>query len=581
MRFKSIGQFLELFPASTTRAFRGALLLSVLLSMLDFVSLVLLLPVFAVLSSGSPASSSSANIGGLFAGADARLLVVVAMVVMICRSVGGFVMRYWWSRKVAEAEVSLSSRLLAAYAFAPYAFHLRRNSADLLSRAVAHVNQATGAGLNGFVLLATDLTTVAALSAALFLASPLAGIVVFSYLTVVGFAFAFISRRFIVMQTRRFGEEVGQVYRRTSTILRGIRELTVAGGRKTVLTSIDQSRAKMVRAQRNMTVLTEVPRMTLEVALYSAILIALLLVLGSEHPESSLPVVALYVVAGLRVMPSIARGLGSLTQARSGIEIGTQIAEELREVSVASTDPVQRASGLPRQGTLVLENIGFSYDDGPPVLADVDLVVTFGSYLAIVGPSGAGKSTLLGVLLGLLEPSSGTVTYGGADIGLADPEWLRHVSYVPQEAFVLDDTVLSNIALGDVERDAERAWRALERAALAPMVRGMERGLDTPLGENGSRLSVGQRQRLGIARALYREPAVLVLDEPTASLDQDSEAQVMATIDTLRRSLTIVIVTHRLETIASADTIARLDNGMLEVVNSVADAVVGARDAGP
>jgi len=564
MTWAAISQFLKLYPVGTRRALKLAWALSFVLALVDFLSLLLLLPVFSALAAGGGTTTRlPMPLGELSSRLGTRRLLVFAMSLLVFRSVSGFIYRFWWSGRVVEAEVVLSSRLLNGYAFAPYAFHLRRNSADLLSRVVAHVNVATTSGLNGLVLLVTDGTTVLALSGALFVANPTAGAAVCAYLALVGSLFILVSRRFVTRQTTQFGQDVAQVYRRATTVLRGIRELTVAGGRESVLASIDQARLRMVRSQRNMLVLNDVPRLILEVALYAAILVALLFVLAGTQREQRLPVVALYVMAGLRMVPAIGHALGSLTQARTGLDMGLQVSRELRDVQTAGAQKHRDAGVLPRQAELVLSQISFAYDAERLVLDAVNVEIPYGTFVAIVGASGSGKSTLLGIMLGLLQPDSGRVTYGGQDVGLADAEWLGHVAYVPQEVFVLDDSVLCNVALGDRHPDGGRVWGALRLAALAAVVEQMPAGLDTALGESGSRLSVGQRQRLGIARALYRNPAVLILDEPTAALDTTTEAEVMATINTLSSSLTIVIVAHRLQTIASVDRLIRLEDGKL------------------
>jgi len=558
----SVHGFLGLFPSRTRRALRKAAAASVVLAALDFTALILVFPVFTTLM--SPAGQR-ASVAGPLDGVGTGVLITSAMSVMILRAVGGFAYRYWWTREVAEAEIALSSRLLTAYAYAPFSFHLRRNSADLLAKAVSHVNIASTAGLNGLALIAVDATTVAALAAALFAADPAAAAVVCGYLSILGIGFVVISRRFSARQSRLFADQVGLVYRRATTVLRGIRELTVAGARPEALSSIQRSRRTMVCAQRNMTILAELPRMILEIALYGALLVALFLVLHSSDRDRALPVVALYVVAGLRILPAIARGLSSVTQARTGAQLGGQVAAELEEVEgVEFPAPRPADASLPRCGDLRLDDVQFSYDRHDWVLKGVNLHVPFGGYVAVIGSSGAGKSTLLGIVLGLLPPTFGTVTYGGADIGLSDARWLRHVGYVPQDVFVLDDTVTANVALGDAEPDVGRVWAALEQASLADAVRRLPQSLGTVLGEAGSRLSAGQRQRLGLARALYRAPAVLVLDEPTASLDRQTEAQVAGTISRLKGTVTIVMVTHRPEAMGDPDGILLLQDGVLQ-----------------
>lgn len=559
--------FLKLFSPSVRRSLALGMVVAVLLAVLDFLALMLLYPVFFTLAAGPEAELAlPLDLPGLD-GASPELLVGLAMGCLLLRSVGGFAYRYWWTRRVAAAEVALSSRLLHAYAFAPYEFHLRNNSADMLAKAVAHVNMTANSGLNGLVQLATDFTSVLALGSALFIANPTAAAAVFAYLALAGTCFALLSRRFTARQSAVYGERVGEVYAQATTVLRGIRELTVAGARGRALGLIDLARSEMTKAQRNMLVLTDVPRLVLELALYIAIMVALLAILASTEPDSALPVVALYVIAGLRILPAISRGLASLTQLRTGVQMGAQVTQELARVKETDTSATALAPSIPARGALRLSGVTYSYDDGLAVLRGLDMTVGQGEYVAVVGQSGAGKSTLLAVVLGLLRPDSGTVEYAGTSVSGVGSNWLEHVSYLPQDVFILDDSVATNVALGYEQVDEAAVWRALDEAAIAPYIRGMPDQLETRLGESGARLSVGQRQRLGLARALYRRPSLLVLDEPTASLDTRTEAAVMETIDGLKGQVSILAVSHRIGILGGADAVLSLSEGRLELVD--------------
>jgi ABC-type bacteriocin/lantibiotic exporter with double-glycine peptidase domain len=555
-------KFLALYPASVTRAIRVGFVFLAAASLLDFASMLLLFPVFTNLTSGSstPVSTPLSDLLDL----SVQAYIVLAMACMIVRSVANYAIRSWWMKRVAHADVSLSGRLISAYVYAPYEFHLQSNSAELMSRAVSNVNTATFGGLGGILTLATDGTTIAALAAALLVASPLPGLVVCLYLAVVGGAFAYVSRHATARYSRQYTREVSHVYQRTATVLRGVRELTVANAQPQVLRSIGDARTAMTAAQRRLALLTDIPRLTLETALYAAVLIALLIVAGRSDPSRALPVVALYVVAGLRVLPAVSRALGTMTQIRSGTEIAGQIADELQSFEQQGTARTPGAGEFAHAGELRLTNVSFGYGKGDDVLTGVDLRIPYGRFVAIVGPSGGGKSTLLGLMLGLLRPSSGTIEFGSHEIGVANPAWLARVGYVPQESYMLDDSVLANIVLGNDTVDVERAWEALRRAGLERHVRQLADGLNTLIGENGSRLSVGQRQRLGLARALYRSPSVLLLDEPTAALDALTEQHVVGTIESLVGEVTIVMVTHRPEPIRGADIVYSLREGVLD-----------------
>jgi ABC-type multidrug transport system fused ATPase/permease subunit len=225
--------------------------------------------------------------------------------------------------------------------------------------------------------------------------------------------------------------------------------------------------------------------------------------------------------------------------------------------------------------------VSYTYaDEADPVLVDVDLTIARGESIGIVGPSSAGKSTLIDLLLGLLTPTRGRITVDGRDVAGALRSWQRHIGYVAQEPFVLDDTLRRNVAfgVGDAEIDDQRVTAALRLAQLGEFVVGLPAGLDTMLGERGTRLSGGQRQRVAIARALYDEPEVLVFDEATSALDTPTERELIAALEALRGVKTLVVIAHRLTTVRHCDRLAVLRDGRLAAVGPWDELL--ARDAG-
>lgn len=555
-----MGLFLRLFDRASMRALKLMMVISTGLALLDFATLVVLYPVFSALISGDARGDALVPALGSW---TPTALVMLAMAMLIARSAGEFASRVWWARKAGTAEVRLSSRLLRAYAYAPYSFHLTRNSSELMSRAVSQVNMATTSGLNGIANIGADMALLLATATALLFMNPFASLAAFAYVGAVGLTFSILSRKVVRTQTERQARHVGQVYARASTVLRGIRELTVADGRGPALESIAHSRTEMVHAQQRLIIVGELPRMALEVALYLAMLGTLVFVLGSEDAQGALPTIALFVFAAMRILPAVGRSLRTLTSVRAAVELGKALGAELTDVELRTLQVKSPSGLLPPRGNLTMDNIDFTYHKAGFALRSISLEVPFGSTLGIVGPSGSGKSTLLSLLLGLLPPDSGTITYGGASIGVGDAQWLRQVGYVPQEVFVLDDSVAANVALGDASPDGQRVRRALERAHLWDVVEAMPLGIETSLGEDGSRLSVGQKQRLGIARALYRRAHVLIMDEPTASLDPESEQKVVQTLESLRGEVSSIIVSHRLAPLAIADQVIRFESGTI------------------
>lgn len=208
--------------------------------------------------------------------------------------------------------------------------------------------------------------------------------------------------------------------------------------------------------------------------------------------------------------------------------------------------------------------VTFGYPGGEGnVLNRVDLRIKKGESIALIGPSGAGKTTLADILLGLLKPQEGKVMMDGMDIEALGEDWSQIVGYVPQTMYLIDDTVKNNVAFGEAEQeiDEARVWEVLRIAQLDTYIKGLKNGIDTRVGEMGVNFSGGQRQRMAIARALYRNPDILILDEATAALDNETEAEVMRAIEALQGYKTLIIVAHRLTTIKKCDIIYEVKDG--------------------
>jgi ABC-type bacteriocin/lantibiotic exporter with double-glycine peptidase domain len=202
-------------------------------------------------------------------------------------------------------------------------------------------------------------------------------------------------------------------------------------------------------------------------------------------------------------------------------------------------------------------------------LSGADLHIKRGYSIGIIGSSGVGKSTLVNLVLGLLSPVDGVITVDGVDIKNQIQGWQRNIGYIPQQIYLLDDSIARNVALGvpDNEINIDRIWEVLEISQLKEFVSALPESLDTRIGELGICLSGGQRQRIGIARALYHDPQVLVLDEATSALDGETERSFMSAVAKVSEGKTLIIVAHRLSTLERCDAIYRIMKGKVDAVS--------------
>lgn len=282
-------------------------------------------------------------------------------------------------------------------------------------------------------------------------------------------------------------------------------------------------------------------------------------------------ILSVFLAASTRIAPAVLRLQQGAIQIKGSqgsaaatfelidsFKVGDEITLESRKLEIdhIGFDP-----------TIKLSGIEFAYSPSlPKVLTGLDLVIPSGEILAIAGPSGSGKTTLVDVILGILDPTSGVVLISHLQPMQAIEKWPGAIAYVPQDVLIVNGTIRENVSLGyeTNSEDEELVWEALRIASLDKLVKSLPHGLDTEMGDRGTRFSGGQRQRLGIARAMFSKPRLLIMDEATSSLDGDSEAEIMETILSLKGHVTVLIIAHRLSSIRNADRLIYLEAGKIE-----------------
>lgn len=327
---------------------------------------------------------------------------------------------------------------------------------------------------------------------------------------------------------------------------------------------------------RNYAVFNNLPRLLIEtIFMVSMLLFIMIYMLRGGNISVLIPQLSAFAVAAIRVMP----GTNRINTYLSEIAYSQPCLDYLYENLTANMkmDVNGSVTGLAGkeqntetrtrlQDKIVLDHITYAYPNTEKnIFTDAHMEVKKGQSVGIMGPSGSGKSTIVDILLGLLRVQSGTITCDGRNIFDNYADWLGKIGYIPQSIYLIDESIRDNIAFGiDADKiDDKRIWEVLEEAQLKEFVEELPEGLDTTIGDRGVRISGGQRQRLGIARALYHNPEILVFDEATSALDGDTEKAVMDAVNSFHGRKTMVIIAHRLNTIAKCDVIYKVEDGKI------------------
>lgn len=573
-----------------------------LFSLLDAVALVLIAIALGD-TSAIAKGSDTVKLPSFFRGIGALIgmgssvslaaLVMVTLGLMLTKSVLAAWFTHRSCRFLAHHDTALGKRIISQQLNVTWLEHTQRDTAETQRDAVQGSTALVQEFLGSAILSWAEVTTIAAIAAAVLLSDPLVALVGGMYAA----ALAVTLQRYVRGRMRSAG---GRYFRGQAAVLKTIeqalatyKELVVRGRTWAFADLAARQRRDLAEAEAERAFAVSLARYVLEGGLVIGIVIvgAAAIVVGG--PGRAAAAVVFFAAAAFRVLPAIQRLQVNLAAARYRVPYVRAVLSQLDPERIDDLGIEASAwapEGARLRGRVELRCLSVSYPARVvPALDRVSLDILEGKRVALVGPSGAGKTTLADAVLGLLSLDAGSVIVDGVDILDFLPEWRRSVGYVPQEISLIDDSVAANVALGwlGADIDRERVWRALEKAQADQFARELPNGIDTPLGERGVLIAGGQRQRIGIARALYTRPSFLVLDEATSSLDVETEHSVMEAVESLHGEITVLVVAHRLATVRSADLVVFMEDGKVraqgtfeEVVRTVPRFAEHARLAG-
>ena len=556
----------RLLKKSERRGLFAIFLMTLVGTALEMLSLGLVVPLVGVLT--KPGYVNDIPLVHKFFGdlssAQAAIGAMSFLVVVYIFKTFFLIWKTWVQRGYSNSvSMRVGKDLFENYMKQPYSFHLERNSAMMI-RNSQNTAGVMGGVVDPMLFCASEFLVTGGLFVLMLLIEPVASVTA----VVVFGSFAWLFRRFTKRRISRWGEAQnfhnGMLIQHLQQGFGGVKDVKILGRESYFIEEYNKDLQGNAYIQRRFTVAQSLPKFGMELLtiVCLGILITIMALSGREL-TNILPVLGLFGAAAFRLLPTMNQVISNF------MSIGLY-----RPILVSLYDDFCRTYPKRSQATdkrrltqnISVNRLNFNYSNvGAFALDDVSINVHRGEAVGLIGSSGSGKSTLVDILLGLLEPTAGSVCIDGHDIRDNLRGWQDQIGYVPQSIFLTDDTLRRNVAFGlpkdQIDHDAVKS--AIRAAQLEDFVASLPDGLDTIVGERGVRLSGGQRQRIGIARALYNNPDVLVLDEATSSLDTETEHGVMQAVQALQGEKTVIIVAHRLSTVEYCDRLYKLENARI------------------
>ena len=496
------------------------------------------------------------------------LAILFLIALYIAKNSFQFVLQRSLYRFVYSNQFQTASNLMKNFVRRDYEYYLNAETSIIQRSITADVSNMY-ALIMAVLQIASEAIVAVFLVAALAIQDPIMTIVI-SVLLLVTLAVIKNIIKPIMNRTGKENQDYGaSMFAWIAQTIQGIKEIKVAGREQYFIGEYCKVGEGYVKAMERFSLFNNTPKLLIETVSIAGLLgyIMVLIVAGADV-SGMVSLFAAFGIAAMRLLPAASRINNQMTSMAFNEPFFFNVSDNLvEETNAENTDisyAVAAKEKLPVTKEVRLADITYHYPNSDKLIFNhASVSFPIGKSIGIVGTSGAGKTTIIDILLGLLKLQGGKVLADDVDIQTHYREWLANVGYIPQMIFLLDADIRKNVAFGipEEEIDDQRLWYALREAQLDEFVKTLPEGIATGIGERGIRLSGGQRQCIGIARALYNDPEVLILDEATSALDNDTEAAIMDSINRLHGKKTLVIIAHRLQTIEKCDMVFRVEDG--------------------
>ena len=498
------------------------------------------------------------------------ILGMSAALILITRTI----FSVYFSRKIlyflSFKASALTSRLFTRAIQEPFLNIRTKSSQELLFALTTGVTTVTMGSLGSLAILISDFSLLVIMAFGLFILDPILAVstlLVFGLISLVLF-------KLLNKRAQSLGEKNALLQVQSNTkvleVLSSYREVLVSHRRANYSIQVSKTRYELAETIAELSFMPNISKYVIESAVVFGALTVAEVQFVLKDAANAVATLSVFLAAGARIAPAVMRIQQGAVSMKGSIGAATPTLNLIDELIKISDSPQEEQMLIVKHTGFVpsvnIKNVSLTYPNSlEPSLKNISIDIVPGSFVAFVGPSGSGKTSLVDVLLGVLNPTSGSIELSGKSPLDAFAKWPGAVSYLPQDIEIVNGSIKDNVCLGLNPRNVpeEFVWDAIEDAQLRSLVDSLPQGLDAQMGERGMKISGGQRQRLGIARALLSKPKLIVLDEATSALDGETEFKVTESLLKLKGQVTIVMIAHRLSTIRDADYIYYFENGII------------------
>ena len=497
---------------------------------------------------------------------------IILILIFLVKNIYLSLFLFFQGKVIKILRIDIINKLFKNYINAPYNFHIKNNPSVLIRNILQSVNGAVNTIL-GTLSITRESLILIVIFILLFLNEPVVSVSVFSVLIIISGIFMFFSRQALISR----GEQVhilrGYQLRTINHALGSIRETKVLN-RENYLTNLFTHQVNEIEKLTFFShFLTQIPRLFLEfIAVFAVAVIAILFVIIKLSNEQILPIISLLAVCAIRLIPAFNSIISSLSSRMFHLASLKLVSREMVNVPTGDKFRAKNLVGEKNhkkfffKDQIKFENVFFLHENSnAKILQNICLEIRHGQKVGIIGKSGAGKSTLIDLILGLIKPTKGNIYIDDVNLESNLRDWQKQIGYVPQDIYLLDDTIKNNIAFGLNTNDInqEVISKSINLSRLEDFVSFLEKKENTIIGNRGIKVSGGQKQRIGIARALYHDPQILIMDEATSSLDTINENKIMEEIYETSGDRTLIVVTHRHSSVFNCDKVWLLNEGKI------------------